>query len=384
MFNLDLYTGGAKSFPTNDFTSWKFEFIGKMELKKAVSLSLFDSCLWVLVLSFGVSFMRSIAVWMENGVSEVSGLVLVLRSLILCAAMVCVISTLAMSSFNLTLPFAFLHKLNFFNPKVSGLAQLVICFHFVSFVLIYHMQQYYTQNILTMDNFYDKSGKFDFFSITETWIAAPIREELVFRAVLVNLYYTIFKQYGFNKAQVLQAQVFGPSLFFSLIHLSNFVGSPFSSTYIGLQISLGFVIGTFYALRFIASDNIWETIVLHIANNIVSIFTPSGDQLDLTNSLTFASFVLTFVVYLCLNYFCWNRLRTELVGDETEFNDYLRKDIESLKEKVNSAHSKEMKMDLMRETVLLIEKLDDHNELSESHRNSLLSIQTLLRSTKLD
>jgi membrane protease YdiL (CAAX protease family) len=59
---------------------------------------------------------------------------------------------------------------------------------------------------------------------------------------------------------------------FGAIHLANLYGSRFSAEYISLQIVMGVLVGTFYSTRFFLSQSLWEPLVMHLINNVLSRF----------------------------------------------------------------------------------------------------------------
>lgn len=109
-------------------------------------------------------------------------------------------------------------------------------------------------------------------------IGSPIREEILFRGILVNIFHSRFLQFdSFTRTFM---QVLGPGLVFSLVHLLNLAGSRFSVMYIALQLVLGLAVGIFYNIRFMQSNTIYEPLLLHIVNNLCSSFVDPGIEFN--------------------------------------------------------------------------------------------------------
>mmetsp|Transcript_5161 Transcript_5161/g.8496 ORF Transcript_5161/g.8496 Transcript_5161/m.8496 type:complete len:186 (+) Transcript_5161:534-1091(+) len=110
------------------------------------------------------------------------------------------------------------------------------------------------------------TGRFDYGRLIEIFIVSPIREELVFRGVIMHI---LYNRYPSGLVAALWSGVF-----FGLVHLINIANSKFSRLYIIAQVFLGWQIGFFYALRSYRSGSLWEAIIFHMCNNLAAIFAP--------------------------------------------------------------------------------------------------------------
>lgn len=126
-------------------------------------------------------------------------------------------------------------------------------------------------------------------------VLAPFREELVFRGAILGVFRKRFKA-----SQTVRAALVS-SVLFALIHLANFLAATeYSTTYVALQVGLGFLIGLFYSLRVARANALWETVLMHAVNNLFSSFLPLGTELDFTHPLVAVSLLATVAVYAAL------------------------------------------------------------------------------------
>eukprot|EP00455_Lapot_gusevi_P024917 TRINITY_DN2603_c0_g2_i2.p1 TRINITY_DN2603_c0_g2~~TRINITY_DN2603_c0_g2_i2.p1 ORF type:complete len:341 (-),score=49.18 TRINITY_DN2603_c0_g2_i2:10-978(-) len=186
-------------------------------------------------------------------------------------------------------PLQLAHKLGLNRFRVSFSACVMILLHVFGLGLIAYLQHTQGEIRLNLDNFH-KDGKFDLTRSTDMLIFAPLREEIVFRAVL---FITIYRRYPHEAVRSLVASNF----LFGLIHLTNLYGSRFSAAYIGLQVLLGLLVGSYYSLRFVVGGCLWETLLLHFANNVCSCFLPLNLEWDLQDYSITIPLAITLLAY---------------------------------------------------------------------------------------
>jgi membrane protease YdiL (CAAX protease family) len=187
----------------------------------------------------------------------------------------------AASSFNLNSAKKFWERIGGKNVKLSPLGISVILMHAFGLFSVWYMSNKFEKPILSLENYYFDAEytTLNWRRITEMLIFAPLREELVFRGIMVNIFYRKVCLSG-DPILTLLAQTFGPSVMFSLIHLFNFSAGKFSNSYVVVQVLIGFLVGSFYSMRYISSNTIWEPLLLHMGNNFFSSFLSSRYAFD--------------------------------------------------------------------------------------------------------
>ena len=98
---------------------------------------------------------------------------------------------------------------------------------------------------------------------------------------------------------------------FGLVHLMNLMGVRYQPLYIALQVGLGALLGCFYSLRFALTDTLWQSVVMHAANNLYSSFVPLDAQLDLTSPLIALPLLQTIIVYAVLTAISAQQIRRQ-------------------------------------------------------------------------
>eukprot|EP01118_Nematostelium_gracile_P002901 TRINITY_DN13342_c0_g1_i1.p1 TRINITY_DN13342_c0_g1~~TRINITY_DN13342_c0_g1_i1.p1 ORF type:complete len:130 (+),score=8.94 TRINITY_DN13342_c0_g1_i1:1249-1638(+) len=89
------------------------------------------------------------------------------------------------------------------------------------------------------------------------------------------------------------------NLLFGAFHLQNIFVGTHSGFYVLMQIILGVVVGSFYSYQILVTGNLLESVILHIANNLISSFL-STHQAILDEPLLLFSFCHTVIIYLVL------------------------------------------------------------------------------------
>lgn len=143
--------------------------------------------------------------------------------------------------------------------------------------------------------------------IVDILVLAPVREEIVFRGIIVAIFY---KRFGSSSALPRDklACVLSSGAIFGLTHLLNSFGSRYSAAYIGLQVGLGMLIGLFYSLRVERSGSLLQVVILHMINNFGSSFLPTDKELDFGNLTIVIELAQTAIVYSVLIALEWRQI----------------------------------------------------------------------------
>jgi membrane protease YdiL (CAAX protease family) len=185
---------------------------------------------------------------------------------------------------------------------LSPLCCKLIAFHVLSFVIAVCIQWFTGNWIFSLSNFLDhQQTKIDYFKVFEFIMFIPLKEEIIFRGIIYYLLYN-------REPSPLYCAVVS-NCCFGLFHLVNLFGSGFSTSYVLLQIGLGVEVGLVYSLCFILSGTIWECVILHIINNLVSGFVSSAIQPDFSNPIICTSILTTATVYGILLISMWKNIR---------------------------------------------------------------------------
>ncbi len=125
----------------------------------------------------------------------------------------------------------------------------------------------------------------DYIKLFQLFIGSPIIEEIILRVVL----FEIVKR---RTSNIWQSAVAASFAFASLHFLSVFQAASVSFVY--FQVFVAFLFGMFYSQRYYLTGNIMEPILLHICNNLTSMFLPI--------TITWSDLIPKFVVPLVLTY----------------------------------------------------------------------------------
>lgn len=211
---------------------------------------------------------------------------------------------------NLSIP-QFLSSINTFT-KLHVTTYTVLTAHTFGFLAFYIYDVYYNtqKTYLTMDNWYvtqsinlSNNREMNYTQIADMILFAPVREEVVFRGVILTyLMYKLVSGSNQKSTQMLNCVIGG--LVFGSIHLLNLFSSTttYSSTYCAAQILLGVCVGIFYCLHLTLYNSLTELILMHCCNNLFSSFVPLNLTVNLTSDVVLLmSLSATFVLYALLN-----------------------------------------------------------------------------------
>jgi membrane protease YdiL (CAAX protease family) len=65
------------------------------------------------------------------------------------------------------------------------------------------------------------------------------------------------------------------------------------------QVALGIEIGLFYSARFLLLGSIWESIALHVANNVIAMCIPIKDATTFSHPLVLISRTFLHLAFAC-------------------------------------------------------------------------------------
>jgi membrane protease YdiL (CAAX protease family) len=202
------------------------------------------------------------------------------------------------------------------SPSLSRTGAALLALHSVGFAMMVGAQYYTGRWIFSIDNYLmdDGSGGFSLSQALEMLAFSPFREEIVFRAAMFCIFY---RRTGDGKGRSSQMQcIVACSCVFGAIHMLNLVSKKFSTVYIVMQVSLGFLIGMTYSFRFVLNSSIREGVILHIMNNLFSSFLPVEMHISLSDPLILLPLLQTIVVYSLINY----RLYNTLMSTKSQFS----------------------------------------------------------------
>lgn len=199
----------------------------------------------------------------------------------------------------------------------------VLFAHTIGFIVFYIYDNYFSvpsNSYLTLNNWLIHTQTIDLTSdagtteynlpqISDMILFAPLREEIVFRGIILS--YLMVKLIQNNTASANQSnkqwQIYNcviSGCIFGLIHLLNLFSSSsiYSTTYCIAQILLGICVGIYYSLHLTLYNNISELIIMHCCNNLYSSFVPLNITLNIeSDMILIISLSTTFVLYTLLN-----------------------------------------------------------------------------------
>ncbi|ETO28931.1 hypothetical protein RFI_08195 [Reticulomyxa filosa] len=153
--------------------------------------------------------------------------------------------------------------------KVSWkMIAIVTSCHIVSTYLLDYLQNHYFLSAMKVVQL-DAKRLSDPYAVIRIIVFAPLIEEIVCRGFI----FLILIKYVSNSNRFRLIVI--SSFIFALIHLSNLFQSAntVSDEYLVLQIVYGFIVSIFYGTRMMCNDLcIVECIILHVFNNLISLF----------------------------------------------------------------------------------------------------------------
>lgn len=179
---------------------------------------------------------------------------------------------------------------------LSPFALTVLACQLGGFLLMLLIQYVSGVWVYSMTPLLAPSGGLNLPHLLEVAVLAPLREELVFRGILVS---TFYRRVGGQAPDRKLRAILMSALFFGAVHAVNLLNPAFSKPYVIAQVVFGVLVGAAYGCE-LALGSLWGCIVLHMVNNLASSVV---DMQALNNHpLIWAAFAESLLVYACL---CW-------------------------------------------------------------------------------
>jgi membrane protease YdiL (CAAX protease family) len=297
-------------------------------------------------LSLGNSLVRKVLSHESFSWIHGDGIAAVLRSLLHTIIIVFWINFRASRAFKLHSTWSFASHIGMTRlPASLRLISFVSLFHFGSLVLLFLSQSLLGNDLVSIRNVHRlENGAIDWYRLSESLIGSPIREELVFRAVLANVFYS--RTEGLNPRTRFLYQCYGPAALFGAVHLLNFASASragYPLSYVSAQVTLGVLLGLFFCLSFVRSNTVLEPIILHFINNLSAMFVSRSDKFDLSNPWLFVPLSITFAFYSHFVKMIWNELYDSVSGEVDNFSDLIkaRSHLKALQSDLESASARE-------------------------------------------
>lgn len=166
--------------------------------------------------------------------------------------------------------------------------------HSSSFLIMVAMQHYGFHSLFSWSNYYREEEFIDWPKAIEMVVLAPFREELVFRASLFCIFY---QRLGDESASSKIHCALLSSAAFGCVHLLNVFSTKYELAYVLVQVTMGCVIGFQYILMFLLNQSLLETLLLHIANNVLSSFLPFDVAFDFSNMYLTLPLCQTIIIF---------------------------------------------------------------------------------------
>lgn len=182
------------------------------------------------------------------------------------------------------------------SVPLSLVAWITIAFGIICFLATAYLERTLyppgdDRRVLGFGNYVDMGGtihRIRYARIAKMLVLTPLLEEIFFRGL--GMYLFIRRGHSAFTAVLLANGTF------ALLHLSNLLGN-FSPTYVMLQVPLAMLVGVFFSLRFMVTESLWEPILLHQTNNVLSSFIPAYAAAEFSSPLVWGSITTSVVVY---------------------------------------------------------------------------------------
>ncbi|KAH9111924.1 hypothetical protein LEN26_009003 [Aphanomyces euteiches] len=206
---------------------------------------------------------------------------------------------------------------NFHQPSIStwitrlglrptALSQLTrgwIVYQIAGFLAFVGYQHVANDWVMSWANYYGSSkDSVQWPHVLEILVLSPLKEELVFRGLVYHLL--------LNRIPKPMVAGLVSSILFGCMHLVNLKQSKFSTMYVLIQMGLGVEIGFFYSLTYARTGSLFECVVLHVVNNVLSSFTST--EMELSSSPWLAALLVHSILwYALLIYLSHQALRAQ-------------------------------------------------------------------------
>lgn len=176
------------------------------------------------------------------------------------------------------------------KAHISARTAFVVMGNLVGLFLFAHWSD------ITLRNFSDtRDGAFSTYRMYEIMFFAPLREEVLFRLVLV-----LILNNRMPRRPVLLVLL--STLLFSVSHIGNLFTGRHSTVYVLLQVVLGLLIGGIYAREMVSSRRIFGSVIMHVMNNAISSVNVDSDATGadlLGTPRAQMSLAYTLIMYTC-------------------------------------------------------------------------------------
>lgn len=122
----------------------------------------------------------------------------------------------------------------------------------------------------------------------------PIKEELLFRALIVELLSRRTKLRGEQQGFWISMM---NGVLFGAFHLMNLFGRTFGVKYVILQAALCVVSGTAYSLQILATKSIFEVIIMHSLNNSFAALFRKDLVVNMSDMFVVTNFVVILMIF---------------------------------------------------------------------------------------
>ncbi|KYR02500.1 putative homeobox transcription factor [Tieghemostelium lacteum] len=188
-----------------------------------------------------------------------------------------------------------IRKTNWFGiTKVNRISSDIITFLLVQVLLflVLVVEQYFSGRwYFSLKNLQDDDGQWNISNILMMTIKSPVLEEVWFRGL-------IFYKISNRIPKHLLASAIMASVLFGILHLINFFYNYFSVVYILIQIVVGVLFGINLSLFYHRDKTLLSPILIHIFNNIISIFMPTNNLDQIYNHIYFILIYQSIVLVL--------------------------------------------------------------------------------------
>jgi len=208
----------------------------------------------------------------------------------------------------------------------SIMGSYMMLYHVGLFLMMLYVQYSEDNYYYTFENFYP-ARVFSLRWFVSTWFLSPIREEVYFRGCVFTT--------ALHRSKFLSIPILLTGVVFGGAHLVNLFNPHISKMYVILQVLVAVVVGIFYCLRFLVTGTLWESILLHMANNITSSFLPQNEDFDMVNPKIGLPMTCTLMLYAIMAYQSLQQLKKHKIWGECfkEKLDEVHHPFERLKQK---------------------------------------------------
>jgi membrane protease YdiL (CAAX protease family) len=179
-------------------------------------------------------------------------------------------------------------ELQHFYIHLTNTAKVVIGINGVGIALMILLQLYQHTWIYSLDNLLKaEKNDIDYLRTWQYLVGAPVIEEIILKVIMITVIFRRTKDILFS--------IFAANTSFAALHLINALQHA-SKYYVVFQAVAALELGLFFSTRYILSQNLFESITLHVLNNATAIWIP----INITQEQLYTylpSIVLSMLVY---------------------------------------------------------------------------------------